>query len=93
MSTAISATLEIRKATAGETICCRGCGYSLAPAGHSWKGSALVHEMSTEPLGEAAEVGQAATILRLFFCPDCGGLLDSETALPGEPFLDDIVNV
>jgi acetone carboxylase gamma subunit len=93
MSTAISATLEIRKATVGETICCRDCGYSLAPAGHSWKRSSLVHEMSTEPLGDTVEVGEAATILRLFFCPDCGRLLDSETALPDEPFLDDIVKV
>jgi acetone carboxylase gamma subunit len=93
MSTAISATLEIREATAGKTICCRDCGYSLAPAGHSWKRSALVREMSTEPLGDAVEVGEAATILRLFVCPDCGGLLDSETALPGEPFLDDTVKV
>lgn len=93
MRTSISATLEIRKDTAGETICCRDCGYSLAPAGRSWKRSSLVQEMPTESPDEAAEVGEAATILRLFFCPDCGGLLDSETALPGEPFLDDIVNV
>jgi acetone carboxylase gamma subunit len=93
MSTAISATLETRKAAAGETICCRDCGYSLAPAGQSWKRSALVHEMSTEPLGDAADAGEAATILRLFVCPDCGGLLDSETALPGEPFLEDTVKV
>lgn len=93
MSRAISATLEIRKATAGDTICCRDCGYSLAPTGHSWKRSSLVHEMSTEPLGDAADVGEAATILRLFVCPGCGGLLDSETALPGEPFLEDVVKV
>jgi acetone carboxylase gamma subunit len=30
-------------------------------------------------------------LLRRFYCPGCGALLDSEMALPGEPFLDDLV--
>ena len=30
-------------------------------------------------------------LLREFVCPGCGALLDSEIALPGDPFLEDIV--
>jgi acetone carboxylase gamma subunit len=30
-------------------------------------------------------------VIRRFSCPSCGALLDSETALPGEPFLEDVV--
>jgi acetone carboxylase gamma subunit len=30
--------------------------------------------------------------IRHFSCPACGALLDSETALPEDPFLDDILN-
>lgn len=29
--------------------------------------------------------------LRRFACPQCGHLLDTETALPEDPFLEDIV--
>ena len=28
-------------------------------------------------------------LLREFACPGCGGLLDTEIALPGDPFLED----
>ena len=32
-----------------------------------------------------------AVRLRRFVCPGCGALLDTETALAGDPFLDDVV--
>jgi acetone carboxylase gamma subunit len=32
-------------------------------------------------------------VLRLFACPHCGHLLDTETALPDDPFLEDVVAV
>jgi len=32
-------------------------------------------------------------VLRRFCCPKCGHLLDTETALPEDPFLEDIVGV
>ena len=31
-------------------------------------------------------------LLREFVCPGCGALLDTEIALPGDPFLEDKVN-
>jgi acetone carboxylase gamma subunit len=52
-----------------------------------------VRELPTdETIGEESEPG-AETILRLFMCPSCLAVLDSETALPGEPFLEDVVSV
>lgn len=93
MSHSISPTLEIRKTAAGETISCRNCGQPLAPSGDPWKPASIVRELPTDGPGCRLETGAAATILRLFVCRGCGALLDSETALPGEPFLEDIVKV
>ena len=35
--------------------------------------------------------GGERVVLRRFACPACGALLDSETALPEDPFLDDVL--
>ena len=92
MNQPVSATLEIRKTAEGETICCSSCGHSLARSGQSWKASSVVTELPTGAVGGKADRGTSATVLRLFVCRGCGALLDSETALQGEPFLEDIVN-
>ena len=36
---------------------------------------------------------QPRVVLRRFSCPRCGHLLDTETALPDDPFLEDLVKV
>jgi acetone carboxylase gamma subunit len=91
MTRCISETLAIRDTPQGDRICCRSCDHALGAAGQPWKPSSLVHEVPTdEAIGE--ETG-AATILRLFMCPRCLAVLDSETAVPGEPFLEDVVSV
>ncbi len=60
--------------------------------GNAGKQAAAVTEMQTESLVYEPETGeQADTILRLFSCRGCGALLDTETALQKEPFLDDTV--
>lgn len=91
MSLTISPTLEIRNTASGERICCRDCGLHLAASGTAWKPASIVHELPTDEFCHKADSNMAATILRLFICPGCGALLDSETALPNEPFLEDIV--
>jgi acetone carboxylase gamma subunit len=92
MNQPMSPKLEIRIVGGNSEICCTGCGYVLAPSGQPWKQSAIVSEMPTEELAyEVATGSPAETILRLFICRGCGTLLDAETALPGEPFLDDII--
>ena len=93
MISTVSPTLDVRTGATGATICCRNCGHALARAGSPWKSSAIVHELSTDWPRSQVEGSTAATIVRLFVCRGCGTLLDSETVLPGEPFLEDIVNV
>jgi len=88
----ISPTLDVRKVSGSDQICCSGCGYALAPAGQPWKATTTIREMPTEMLAHESATGEPAdTVLRLFVCRGCGALLDSETALLNEPFLEDIV--
>jgi len=92
MSRIISPTLEIRATGDGDRICCRGCGAPLAPAGRSWKPAAKLDEAPMRGMAGAAYAGGSdKVLLRRFSCGGCGALLDTEMALPGEPFLDDIV--
>lgn len=91
MNRPVSANLEIRATKDGERIACRACGHGLAPAGTPWKGKAALSEISMNGAGGKAYSGAPEALLRRFSCPGCGTLLDSEMALEGEPFLDDIV--
>jgi hypothetical protein len=47
--------------------------------------------LSTDDTSLESAADRAATLVRLFVCRGCAGVLDSETALADEPFLDDIV--
>ena len=90
MSTRISASLVVNES--GE-IACMACGHALGPSGKPWKEAARLGETALkgaagEPYSNAANV-----LLRRFYCPGCAALLDSETALAGDPFLTDIVRV
>ena len=88
----ISPTLDVRDVEGSAKICCMGCGYALAPVGQPWKPASIVSEIPTEILAHEGATGEPAdTVLRLFACRGCGALLDSETALLNEPFLEDIV--
>jgi acetone carboxylase gamma subunit len=72
-------------------ICCAACDHALAPAGTSWKRQA---KLSTIPVKDmpGASIGlDTRVVVRRFSCPQCLRLLDSETALPEDPFLEDIV--
>lgn len=85
----ISATLAIEKGR----IICIDCGYALAAAGTTWKQSAALSSVPVKDLPGAASAVEAKVVLRHFACPGCGSLLDTETALPEDPFLDDVVRV
>jgi acetone carboxylase gamma subunit len=92
MSHPISPKLVIRRIAGSDKICCTDCGHVLAASGQPWKRSSIVSEIPTDKLACEATTGNPAeTILRLFVCKGCGTLLDTETALLNEPFLDDIV--
>ena len=91
MNRRVSPTLEIRDLVGGQRICCGNCGSALAAAGASWKQSAALNEVPTDDMSYVIDQTSAATILRLFSCCNCGALLDSETAVPGDPWLEDVV--
>ncbi|MGD9914532.1 MAG: acetone carboxylase subunit gamma [Rhizobiaceae bacterium] len=88
-----SPTLVINRTPAGARIACRACGHEIAGADDVWKEHAILDE---QPLGGAGgEIfrTEGSVLLRRFYCPSCATTLDTETALPGEPFLIDRVVV
>lgn len=83
----ISATLAINNGS----IVCADCGHALAAAGTPWKRNAALTSVAVKELPGAASAVDAQVVLRRFACPGCGSLLDTETALPEDPFLDDVI--
>jgi acetone carboxylase gamma subunit len=74
-------------------ICCAACSAPLAPANTAWKKSAALSTVPVAALpGAGSNVGPRV-VLRFFACPHCGHLLDTETALPEDPFLEDVVRL
>jgi acetone carboxylase gamma subunit len=92
MSRRISPTLEVRQNAGRPEICCRNCGHALAPDGSSWKAQAALSTVPVAALPGASPSVHPEVVFRRFICPDCGTLLDSETALAGDPFLEDRVS-
>ena len=86
----ISATLLVNDDRA---IACMACGQALGPAGEPWKDHARLDEQTMQGAGGAPYSNAERVLLRRFFCPGCGALLDTESALAGDPFLTDIVRV
>ena len=86
----ISATLVVN---GDRAIACMACGHALGPAGEPWKDRARLDEQPLHGAGGAPYSNAERVLLRRFFCPGCGALLDTESALAGDPFLTDIVRV
>lgn len=88
-----SATLvSVADANGKRRVACRACGHALCGTDEAWKDSAV---LEATPLREAGgstfrSAGEDV-LLRRFYCPSCGTALDTEVALPGEPFLIDRV--
>jgi N-methylhydantoinase B len=90
----VSETLEVTFEAAEAEYRCRRCQGSLGPAGHNYKLTALIEEvpvMSANPLiGDPGRFVDEEVVYRLFYCPGCGGLLDTEVARTADPPLWDI---
>ena len=71
-------------------VSCKHCGQALADTGSDWKDTASVQETPMQTLGGPYSSGEEV-VLRSFGCPCCGILLDTETAMRGDPFLHDRV--
>jgi len=87
MSTRQSATLIISD---GFT-CCAKCSASIGPAGQPWKHLTAVSVTKVAEIPGSTSSTHQSVEIRHFSCPKCLALLDSETALPEDPFLDDVV--
>ena len=90
MSTRISASLVVNE---NAEIACMACGHALGPSGEPWKEVACCSETTLKGAGGEPYSNAANVLLRRFYCPGCAALLDSETALAGDPFLNDVVQI
>jgi acetone carboxylase gamma subunit len=72
-------------------ICCRSCKTPIAAVTESWKARAALNVVAVAHLPGAGLGVDQDVVIRQFSCRACGALLDSETALPGDPFLEDVV--
>jgi acetone carboxylase gamma subunit len=70
-------------------ICCRACDAAICRTDETWKERTLLDERPLRRFGDVFAGAGADVLLRRFFCPSCGTTLDTEVALPGEPFLID----
>ncbi len=84
----LSNTLNIEKRAGGARIVCSACNKDFAAADASWKQAAALIEQPANDLPGPYRTGQGL-LLRQFSCPGCGALLDTELALPGDPYLED----
>lgn len=88
MSTRQSGTLIIDD---GFT-CCAKCSAKIGPSGQPWKHLAAISIMRVVEIPGSTSSTHTNVEIRHFSCPKCAALLDSETALPEDPFLDDVIN-
>ena len=88
--TRISATLVV---TEDRAIACMACGHALGPAGGALEGGRparrAIHAGRRRRALQQCRAGPAAALL----LPRLRVLLDTESALAGDPFLNDIVRV
>lgn len=84
----ISASVAVKE---GQAVCA-ACGHDLGPATKPWKDHAQRREIPlAQAGGQAYDTGHEGVLLRHFYCPGCAALLDTETAMAGDPALDDIL--
>lgn len=74
-----------------EEVSCASCDHPLSDNGTPWKPAAKLIEAPVTGLGGERWIAGDKVVLRQFVCPSCGALLDTETALPEDPFLDDVL--
>lgn len=72
----------------GDVVHCSSCGHGLGPVSQPWKLAAALREIPTNSL-QGPYAHSQDVLLREFACPECGVILDTEVALPGDPFLTD----
>jgi len=74
-------------------ILCVACSAPIGVDGQPWKANAALTQIPVHAMPGAPLAPQPEVVLRKFCCPSCGALLDTETAMPEDPFLDDVLDV
>ncbi len=84
----ISASVAVK----GGKAVCAACGHDLGAATAPWKEHAHLREVPLAQVGGTAyDTGHEGVFLRHFYCPGCAALLDTETAMAGDPALNDVL--
>ncbi|WP_397476100.1 acetone carboxylase subunit gamma [Pusillimonas sp.] len=93
MTSRISPTLVRRDDEGGHVVCCAECGHALtSPEDEThWKDRAVLKTVPVNQQPGWSSSVHPDLVLRQFACNECGHLLDSEVALPEDPFLYDVV--
>lgn len=73
-------------------IICVACATPVGVDGQPWKANVALTEIRVHAMPGAPLAPQPEVVLRKFCCPGCGALLDTETAMPEDPFLDDVLD-
>ena len=92
MNAPFTGSLHIVDTKDGASTACRTCEHVLAAVGQPWKSAAAMKEQPMNGTGGGAYVSAPHVVLRQFYCPGCGALLDTETAMSDDPFLNDVIN-
>lgn len=91
MSSLFSGSLNVIDTDEGQRLACVACERPIAAPGAPWKPHAAVKEIPMNGAGGTAYASADHVVLRQFYCPGCGALLDSETAMADDPFLNDVI--
>lgn len=83
----MSRSLEVRD---GRVLCGK-CEHELGAADTGWKANAVMRERPMNDAGGLSYKSRAHVLLRLFFCPNCGRQLATETAMKDDPYLEDVL--
>ena len=86
----MSQALNIIDSEGKRTIACSKCDHLIGPTDENWKPHAVLYEQPISSLGETYTTNEQV-LLRSFVCPGCGVLLETEVALAGDPFLEDLI--
>ncbi len=92
MTRLLSQSLIVDEFKDGTMVGCRACRHTLVRVQEPWKPHAVMRERRFRDIDPIYTTNHEL-LLREFFCPGCGALLDTEVALPGDPFLDDKLTV
>jgi acetone carboxylase gamma subunit len=68
---------------------CNVCNSIVCEISDSWKNHILMHESPILPSGDGISSIRSEFVLREFFCPSCGTMVDVEVAREGEELLHD----